>query len=260
MGQVPYFLAFAAIVALLPACEGETPAPDRNLILLVELKTDLVPGVEFAAVRTQLFDPADRSEELTRRQVDVALGRDLTSGLRVAELGDLATGTYLVRTTLVDLMGTEVLRRDVVVTVRETAGVTVLMTRDCVGVECPGTGSSPTETACLSGRCVEERCTPETPEHCPVPECSMPAECMGAVGACAEWACEDSTCLVRTDHTRCEAPTQYCDPTSGCRDVDVPSDAGAGDASMDTGANTSMPSDILFESHAPHVTTDFVLG
>ncbi len=223
-------LAFAVLVAVLPACDGDAPPPDGNLILLVELKTDLVPGVEFAAVRTQLFDPADRTDELTRRQVDVTLGRDLTSGLRVAELGDLAVGTYLVRVTLVDLADAAVLGRDVMVTVRETAGVTVLMTRDCLGVMCPGTGSDPTETACLGGRCVEERCTPETPEFCPVPECSAAADCTEMVSACAEWACEDGTCLVRSETAMCTSVDEYCDPTSGCLPVPTLADAGVGDA------------------------------
>ncbi len=222
-------MALAAILFLLPACDSDPPPPDGNLILLVELKTDLIPAIEFAAVRTQLFDPADRADELTRRQVDVALGRDLTTGLRVAELGDLAVGTYLVRVALVDLADTEILRRDVVVTVRETAGVTVLMTRDCVGVMCPATGSDPTETACLGGRCVEDRCTPETPEYCPVPECAAAAECADAVSSCAAPVCEDGTCFISSDATMCGGD-EYCDPTVGCRVLPDPGDGGAGDA------------------------------
>ncbi len=223
-------LAFAAILALLPACDGDPPPSPGNLILLVELKTDLVPAIEFAAVRTQLFDPADRTDELTRRQVDVALGRDLTTGLRVAELGDLAVGTYLVRVTLVDLADADVLRRDVVVTVRETAGVTVLMTRDCLGVMCPGTGSDPTETACLGGRCVEERCTPETPEYCPVPECTAATECTDVISDCAAPVCEDGTCFVRSETAMCTPVEEYCDPAMGCTAVPVLGDAGGGDA------------------------------
>ncbi len=220
--MVRYGLALGALFVILVGCDGDPPPVDGNLILLVELKTDLVPAIEFAAVRTQLFDPADRADELTRRQIDVALGRDLTTGLRVAELGDLAVGTYLVRVTLVDLEDVEVLGRDVVVTVRETAGVTVLMTRDCVGVMCPATGSDPTEAACLGGRCVEERCTPETPEFCPLPECSAASECTETVSDCAEPTCEDGTCLLSANSTLCMPVEEYCDPTSGCRPLAMP--------------------------------------
>lgn len=163
------------------------------------------------------------------RQIDVALGRDLTTGLRVAELGELAVGTYLVRVTLVDLADTEVLRRDVLVTVRETAGVTVLMTRDCLGVMCPLTGDDPTATVCLGGRCVEERCTPEAPEFCPAPECTTGSECADIISMCAMRACEDGTCFVRTDTATC-GDAEYCDPTLGCSAVPNLGDGGTGDA------------------------------
>ena len=88
-------LAFAVLFSLLLACEGEAKVPDGSILLLIELKTDFLPGVEFTAVRTQLFAAEDRVDELTRRQVDVGLGRDLTSGTRVAELGDLLRFTAL---------------------------------------------------------------------------------------------------------------------------------------------------------------------
>ncbi len=249
-GAVTRALVFVAILALGPACADDVPVPDANLILLVELKTDLVPGVEFAAVRTQLFDPGDRTEELTRRQVDVTLGRDLTSGLRVAELGDLAPGTYALRVMLVDLADTEVMGRDVVVTVRETAGVTVLMTRDCRGVACPGAGDDPLEAACLGGRCVDERCTPETPEYCPAPECGTSAECTDVISECADRVCEDGTCFVSTDATMCIPPNNYCDPTDGCSVAELPtwvqaayikaSNTGANDA---FGASVALSAD-----------------
>lgn len=59
--------SWIALMVIAVACDGPPPAPPGDLILLVELKTDLVAGVEFAAARTQLFDPSDRATELTRR-------------------------------------------------------------------------------------------------------------------------------------------------------------------------------------------------
>lgn len=44
--------AILTLFALVLACEADDPSPPGNLILLVELKTDLVPAIEFAAVRT----------------------------------------------------------------------------------------------------------------------------------------------------------------------------------------------------------------
>ncbi|RLB46954.1 MAG: hypothetical protein DRJ42_26480, partial [Deltaproteobacteria bacterium] len=119
-------------------------------------------------------------------------------------------------------------------------GVTVLMTRDCRGVACPGAGDDPLEAACLGGRCVDERCTPETPEFCPAPECGTSAECTDMISDCADRVCEDGTCFVSTDAAICIPPNNYCDPTAGCSVAELPtwvqeeylkaSNAGADDA------------------------------
>ncbi len=233
------FLGFGA------GCEGE-----GGITLLVELKTDLVPGTEFAAVRTEVAAAAEPTNTLSAREVDVALGRDLTAGRRVAELDRLEPGTYVVRVTLVDIGGSEVLRRDVVVTATGTTGFTVLMTRDCVDVRCPMVGGDPALMACVGGRCVEPRCTPEAPEYCPVPECTAASECSDPVSSCAEPVCEDGTCLVRTETAVCAAG-EYCDPTAGCRGAPgdggptdaAPMDAGPGDASADAGATDADTGD-----------------
>lgn len=228
--SLPTFVAvcFALLTPLLllaSACEG------GDIALLVDLKTDLVSGVEFVTVRTQLFDAGDRTNELARREEDVAVGRDLTSGRRVADLENLAPGTYLVSVTLVDPAGAEVMARDIVVTATANTGVTVLMTRDCLGVTCPATGGIAAAAACLGGRCVEERCTPETPEFCPPPECSpatVGVDCTDAVSPCAARVCEDLTCFVRTDSAMCGGG-EYCDPAAGCLPVESPGDGGVGD-------------------------------
>ncbi len=218
------FAGFLGLLCLGFGCEG-----DGSLTLLVELKTDLVPGVEFAAVHTSVATAAEPTVTIAEREVDVALGRDLTAGRRVAELDGLAPGTYVVTVSLVDIAGARVMSRDVVVTATATTGFTVLMTRNCVEVQCPAASGDPTHSACVGGRCVEPRCTPETPEYCPIPECMAASQCSGDVSACAEPTCENGTCLVRTETAMCGGG-EYCDPAVGCTPVPALGDGGAMDA------------------------------
>ncbi|MBX3270695.1 MAG: PD40 domain-containing protein [Sandaracinaceae bacterium] len=176
-------------------------APDEHL-LVVELRSDLVPGVEIDRVRV-LVDGAARAE--------LALGRDdaLASGVRVAET-TLPAGAHDVLAVL-ERNGSAVLERAVRVEVVRATSVTVLATRDCRGVRCPADDA--TASACLGGACVRPECTPETPEACPAPACRADADCAPA-GACAVGRCAGGACLAVGEDV-C-GPALYCDPDRGC--------------------------------------------
>ena len=109
-----------ACVALL-GCAGE-PAE-----LLVDVRTDAVPGRDFSAVRCEL----DVDTRPRRRDHVVDRERDYVAGTRVAEFGGLAAGTHELRVTLLSPAGEPVLSRPVVVTMRGRTLVTVVLTRDC---------------------------------------------------------------------------------------------------------------------------------
>src|SRR5262245_7662316 len=79
-------LASAPVVA---SCGGPS-----SVELLVDVQTDLVPGVEFASVQVQT------GERLA--SVAAALGDDYAMGVRVAEIDGLEPGRHEVAVLLVD--------------------------------------------------------------------------------------------------------------------------------------------------------------
>lgn len=94
----------------------------------------------------------------------VSVTTDAFGGMRVAELVDLAPGQWTLRLVL-SLDHVEVASRRVLVQIRDApVAVTVLITRDCQGVECPA-GDNPSAVACLGMRCIDPSCTPEPPER-----------------------------------------------------------------------------------------------
>jgi hypothetical protein len=192
----------AAWVSLLATCLS---ACSNTSELAVDLRTDLVPGLEFDAVRTELdgvlapLHPA-RPEDASARS------------WRVAEFADVTMGTHDVRVQVL-YAGVPVLTRRVVVRLDGSLVVTVVLTRDCRGVVCPGDGG-PTETECLSGECGDPMCSPETPERCPAPECDEDADCAASVD-CVTARCEEGTCLQRAEPDACP-PEEICAPDAGC--------------------------------------------
>lgn len=195
-------LTIAALV--LVGCVDETSR------LVVDVRTELVAGVEFDAVRTEvLAGPASgRFAEHT-----VADG-DYAAGVRVAELDELARGPVTVRVSLLR-DGATVVQRPVRVELSGPMhGATVILVRDCVGVTCPLAGGDPVAAACVGGTCQDERCTEETPEFCE-PECTDASECGGGA-SCARAECAASgTCFLRADDALC-LPDQTCDVVEGC--------------------------------------------
>jgi len=100
----------------------------------------------------------------------------------------------------------------------EDTGVSVVITRDCVGVSCP----DPSASACFGGRCVAQACWDGNPGACGDGECIADADCTSGLG-CVVPICVSGACLMPTDHDRC-ASGQRCDIVLGC--VGGPGDGG----------------------------------
>src|SRR5688500_18981596 len=88
------------VIACLTAISG---CGDDGFEIAVDLKTDLVSGVEFAVVRTELT---------ATTELPVYVGDDLVRGQRVAEFAGVARGSRTLRVTLVDSARREVVRRE----------------------------------------------------------------------------------------------------------------------------------------------------
>ncbi|HJL14372.1 MAG TPA: hypothetical protein RMH99_01880 [Sandaracinaceae bacterium LLY-WYZ-13_1] len=232
-------LVVAALLTCLASCD------DPSLRLVVELKTDWVPGVEVEAVTTTLRtdDPAAREVATTRANVATS---DLLAGARIAELEDLEPGRYALEARLERPNGETLEIRRILVELRSSAVVTVLATRDCAGIACPGPSDPASATECVDMRCVEPSCTPETPASCPPPTCTRDDDCPAPPASCAVSRCVDGACLDSAREDACGAGT-YCDPQAGCLarpGVDAgPPDAGARDGGIpprDGGIDPSM--------------------
>jgi len=225
---------------------------ERSL-LVVELLSDLVPGEEVVRADLQVTSadggPVHRAETAL---TGGSTGRAPIDGLRLAEIADLPVGAYRLHVDLIGPDGAVVLERDVAVRLSSgSLAVTVVMTRDCVGVTCDDT--SPSASTCVAGRCASPECTPETPEFCE-PECSA-SSCPAPPGGCAVAMCVEGACLSAPDDS-C-GDTHYCDPEVGClprtrRDAGVP-DAGVLDAGrVDSGlADAGLPDSGLADSGPP---------
>jgi len=181
--------------------------------LVVDLVTDLRPGVEVTASALTVFAGPDRATAL-HVGVSRALGPgdDLLGGQRIGEVDGVPYGPHLVRVELLGPDAEPLVEGLALVDLDGPAeAVTIRITRDCVGVTCPGDGS-PTALACLGGECVEPSCTPDTPELCPAPECEADADCPG--DGCLQGSCEAGVCFARPDDLRCDG--RICAPDGSC--------------------------------------------
>lgn len=220
-------------VAWLVGCTSAGPE------LLVDLRTDLVPDAEFARVRTELYESRPTNGEATlldRRVVHAgAPDADYLAGRRVASFEGVQRGSRWLVVSLLDDAGDVVVRRPIIVEVTADTGVIVVITRDCVGVECPGAGDDVGALACLAGRCVDPRCHPQAREFCPPATCEADPDC-AVPAACAAGACVDGTCLSSSLDAACPEGT-FCDPVLGCRVADglMPPDGEDAGAPVDAG-------------------------
>lgn len=175
--------------------------------LLVDVRTDLVPGVEFDRV---VVDVGGSSGGDSRA---ASLGDDFVAGVRVADIAGSGEVRFEAR---LERRGVVIAQRPAQVRVSGTVGVTLTISRDCRGVACP-TGGDPTAEACVGGACVDPSCTEETPDACE-PECELASDCpTGAT--CATPVCRGGVCLLAP--SAC-ADSEYCDPDGGC--LPIPTD------------------------------------
>lgn len=179
--------------------------------LLVDVRTDLVPGAEFDRAQVQLLDAA--GDVVREAESTVEAGDDFVAGRRVGELDQVsgARATFRVSLWLGDR---EIIARPVRVDLTGGAVAhTVVFTRDCLGVVCEDAARA----ACLSGECVPDVCTEEAP--CLEPECGANEDCAASV-ACAAGRCEAGVCFEVTARA-CPAGGT-CDLERGCTHPEWP--------------------------------------
>ncbi len=186
--------------------------------LVVDLRTDYVPGIEFDSVEVTAGPPGGAGTTMTLADAS----GDFRAGVHLATFTGLADGESLVRVELRSPRGTVASRR-VVVTLHGDLAILVTITRACATIACPGASDAPDATECYAGRCVPPTCVDEG--TCGAPECEAPSDCP-AGAACAVPSCEDGVCLRVGDSSLCSAD-QYCNPDRGCLDCAPPPDAGA---------------------------------
>jgi len=85
------------VLAWVLSCVG---CSEDGLLLVVDLRTDLAPGDDFERVRTEV-QRAGSTDSLARVDVPVDPLLDYVAGGRVAEVADLAPGSYVVEVALV---------------------------------------------------------------------------------------------------------------------------------------------------------------
>lgn len=228
-------------VLVLTSCAGRRGGgdgdggPDNPPDLFVDVRTDVRPGYEFAVVRADLIGAEATGSSRVERPVVVADTTTYLEGARVAQFEDVSRSQVAVRVALLDRMGLPLLEHAAAVQLGWTDRVvTVVLTRDCAGVMCPGVSDDASLVACLGGRCVDPRCSPETPEHCPT-GCSSDGDC-SVEASCATGQCESGTCL-RVEREGVCSEDEWCHPETGCAKL------GAGDAGAlpDGGTDAASP-------------------
>jgi hypothetical protein len=179
----------------------------------VQVVTGLVPGPEFGIVETTVSSvAAGPNATVATAEARARFGQPFDRGHRVASFG-LGAGDYSVRIRLLRSNGTLLVQQTARVTLADHYVLRVHITRDCVGVECPGAGSAAL-TACLQGRCVDPRCSAGAPEFCPEIEfCREVGECNN-VASCATQSCDEGVCTEQPVADACD-DAEWCNPTVG---------------------------------------------
>ncbi len=182
---------------LLSACDAERA-------LFIDVRTDLVPGTEFDTVRVSGVGVVETPAVASDPYFD---------GVRVAELEGLESGTLDLEVSL-RRGDVDVLSRDLRVQVDGREAVTVVFTRSCRGVSCPGDGDDSSADACFGGRCVAAGCTLENPTQCGAPSCTADADC-SAADECSVARCVGGACALEIEPGAC-GPGRGCVPARGC--------------------------------------------
>lgn len=183
--------------------------------LLVDVKTDYVPGEDFDSVRVEI----ERGDVASIDHI-VDLDADYVRGHRIGseavDDGDIELMLLLLQN------GVAVASRRVSVTVRGLTAATIVITRSCSGVVCTELGDNAVLQSCYGGSCSDSRCTVETPEFCPL-LCSSDMECSS--DGCRGGRCEANVCFSVPDDTACRSG-ERCNTGGMC--VPRSEDAGPG--------------------------------
>lgn len=221
--------------ALLAACSADSATLDVRVV------TGLVPGAEFRIVTTELLSGenletashVDASTEAVAR-----LGMPYATGQNVASF-QVPFGDHVVRVRLARPNGSFLVERIVRTQIAGNAVVSVHITRDCVGVVCPGSGDNAALSTCLAGRCVDPRCAVDAAQFCPtLVFCSEAGSCR-ATSDCASPLCEEGVCIQQSTADVC-TDEEWCNPDfgAGCQKLE-PVDASS---SSVCGTICTMPS------------------
>lgn len=214
-----------ALVMLAGCDSGGSP-------LFVEVSSDLVAGAEVARFEVELYTdrPTAPATPFDRVYSDVATGDSFRESTRIASFDDVPDGLRWIEVVAIDIDGRVLVRQPAQVEVVGRTAHAVRVDRECVGVECPGAGGSPSDLACLGGRCVDPRCSPGTPEFCPDwATCERDSDCEAPAAACARAACADGLCFAEVRGNACPAG-QWCNPDVACEPLPgEPVDAGGGE-------------------------------
>ncbi|MEM9069468.1 MAG: hypothetical protein AAGE52_13220 [Myxococcota bacterium] len=203
------------LVLLILACN-----PSNETDVVVELQTDLVPGIEFVRIETQVGESSTAAS--------VFRSDRFQTFRRVAEVSAPRGVPTEVEVRLLDEANREVARRTVsALPSGSVYGVQVVVSRDCWNVTCG------TETSCLQGRCVLRECATGEEASCPAPACAAGSDCAGA-HECASAECSHGVCLYFPVTDACP-PGGYCDPDRGCQG------SGEVDAMVDAGQDSAPP-------------------
>ncbi len=216
-------LALLAPLTLLGGCSSD------GVELRVDVRTDWVPVAEFSEIEISL----DGESETVI--YDAAFEDDFLTGVRVATLEDVKTGTVTVRARILAADGRRLVQRLVAAEVTANSTLTLVITRSCEAVTCPD--GDPNATECVGGRCVSPECSPENPEACGDGGCESDDDCGAAPVGCARTICTAGECFVGSDFSAC-ATSEFCHPELGCQPRPVETDAGTamdGGMSMDDG-------------------------
>jgi len=235
----PLWLALVTSALLTFGCDGE-----EGTTIVVDLRTDFVPGVEFDAVRTRLA-AADGSNIPNGgdRDMVVSPGSTYLAGQRVAEYASITDPDVRLTVTLLS-DGAEVSSRDVRFAVSELRGVTVVVARSCDGVSCDPS------TTCYAGRCVDPGCQESAPDLCGTLECATDGDCVAGPGGCSDGLCVSGACLQEMRSGAC-SDAEYCDPVLGCVATPGSMDGGSDTSTPDTSTSDSSTSDSSSDSSPP---------
>ncbi|HJL18009.1 MAG TPA: hypothetical protein RMH99_20255 [Sandaracinaceae bacterium LLY-WYZ-13_1] len=195
------FALLAAALAL--GCEGGDPS------LALAVRTDLVPGVELATIEVTLSPADDPDDVVYFSETEATVEGAWVDGQIVAS-PTLPRGTYTGRVRVFDWQGRRVLERTLRARLDWSQVLTLLLTRECRGVECPESA------ACHGGRCVDPACAEEDLDACGEPACEVSADCP-RLAECAERRCLAGICLYVERSDACDSGL-YCEPESGCRE------------------------------------------